>query len=74
MRRLVAGGLPNVPRVGGPAALDDTLLEILGSAPHLLGLRVRSVATETLISYTNTYFDLGGTNQASQDVLDAAQP
>jgi hypothetical protein len=67
---VVAGGLVNVPRVGGPGPLDNTLLDILGGAPHLLGLRVRSLAAETLISYANTWFDLGGTNQASQQVLD----
>ena len=70
-RQVIAGGLPNVPRVDGPGPLDDTLLEIMGSAPHLLGLRVRSVASETLVSYTGTFFGVDGTNQPSQDALDA---
>lgn len=39
-------GLTKVPRIGsGP--LDETLLEILGSAPQLIGLRVRSLLSET---------------------------
>ena len=47
-RPLVAGGVPNVPHVGDGAAVDDTLLEILGSAPHLLRLRVRSIGSESV--------------------------
>ncbi|MCU1428821.1 MAG: hypothetical protein JWL83_2821 [Actinomycetia bacterium] len=68
---IVGAGVANVPRIDGNDPLDDTLLEILGSAPNLLGLRVRSVATEALVSYTGFYFGLDGTNQASQQMLDA---
>ncbi|HEY7132693.1 MAG TPA: hypothetical protein VH440_10600, partial [Candidatus Limnocylindrales bacterium] len=45
-------GLANVPRVMGAPAIDKTILEILGSAAVQLGFRVRSVASETTMSFT----------------------
>lgn len=70
-RSLVAAGLANVAKVGTTDSLDQTLLDILGSSPHLLGVRVRSIGAEALINALQLMFgvDLGGTNQATQDQL-----
>ena len=67
---LVAAGLSNVPRVG-TGALDDALLEVLGSAPHSLGVRVRSIGSDGLLSAVQLLWNIdpGGTNQAAQDQM-----
>lgn len=46
IRAIWRASVPNVPQVG-QGALDDELLEILGSSPVLAGLQVRSVVTQT---------------------------
>ncbi len=46
-RRLWDAGIGNVPTVMSGAAIDDELLDVLGSAPQLLGLRVRSLMSES---------------------------
>ena len=68
---VAAAAWPAVPRVGDGAAVDDTLLEILGSAPHLLGLRVRSIGSESLVSNLGKIFgiDVSTTNQQAHDEL-----
>jgi hypothetical protein len=47
VRAIWRASLTNVPALGSGDPIDDTLLEILGSAPQLLGLRVRSIASES---------------------------
>jgi hypothetical protein len=39
--------LSGVPSIQSGAPLDDTLLEILGSAPQMIGLRVRSILSQS---------------------------
>ena len=70
-RPLVEGGLTNVSNVTSGARLDDTLLEVLGSAPHSVGMRVRSVGSDGLLSVLQLVFgfDPGGTNAATQDEM-----
>ncbi|MDP9328285.1 MAG: hypothetical protein M3P10_08760, partial [Actinomycetota bacterium] len=73
-RRIIAAGVLEVARVDGAGPIDETLLEILGSAPHLLGLRVRSIGSEALLSSLELLYgiDLGSTNQGAQDELTQA--
>jgi hypothetical protein len=69
-RSLMTASLANVPSVG-TGSLDDALLEALGSAPQLLGMRVRSVGSDGLFNVLQLVFgmDPGGTNQATQDQM-----
>ena len=70
IRTIWRASLPNVPRLG-QGALDDALLEILGSSPLLEGLRVRSIATQT---YCRTGVvaipDFSSDNGVAQELLD----
>jgi hypothetical protein len=70
-RAMVAGGLAKVASVTSGGPIDDTLLDVLGSAPHSLGIRVRSIGSDGLLSVLQLLFGLdpGGTNQAAQDEL-----
>lgn len=69
-RSLMTASLANVPSVG-TGALDDALLEALGSAPQMLGMRVRSIGSDGLFGVLQLVFgmDPGGTNQATQDQM-----
>ncbi len=67
---IVNAAVGNVSQVGGGAALDDTLLDILGSAPQELGLRVRSLTSKTLEAYAGPLLGITAHNYASQAVLD----
>jgi hypothetical protein len=69
-RSLMTAAVGNVPAIG-TGTLDQTLLEALGSAPHSIGMRVRSLGAEGLLrGLENMYsVDLGSTNQAAQDQL-----
>lgn len=70
-RPLWRGGLPDVPRLDGSSPLDETLLEILGSSAVMLGLRVRSVASETTMSFTGPLIgDASDENPIVQQQLD----
>ena len=46
-RAILRKSLGAVPKVG-EGALDDALLEVLGSGPQALGVRVRSIASKTM--------------------------
>jgi len=72
-RPLAAASVDAVPRVG-TGAIDDALIEILGSAPQLLSLRVRSLVSEALVSHLGNLYgiELVQSNQAAQDALAAA--
>lgn len=69
-RSLAAAGLTQVPSIG-TGDLDTTILEVLGSAPHNLGLRVRSVGADGLLNVIQLLWNIdpGGTNQAAQDQM-----
>ena len=69
-RSLMAAAAGNVPAVGN-GALDATLLETLGSAPHSIGMRVRSIGSDGLLNALQLMFgiDPGGTDQAAQDQM-----
>ncbi|MEA2220879.1 MAG: hypothetical protein QOJ35_3505 [Solirubrobacteraceae bacterium] len=61
-------GLEHVPAIGtGP--LDETLLEILGSAPQQLGLRVRSLLTRTSSRTASPLLGIDLSNERIQDLL-----
>lgn len=70
-RAPLAAGLGEVPHVGSGGALDDTLLDVLGSAPVSAGLRVRSIGSTASVSALGSLygFDVGASNQAAQDLL-----
>lgn len=69
-RSLMAAAVGKVPAVG-IGTLDETLLETLGSAPHSIGMRVRSIGSEGLLNALQLMFgiDPGGTDQAAQDQM-----
>jgi hypothetical protein len=69
IRGIWRASLDNVPRLGR-GALDETLLEILGSAPTLEGLRVRSVASKTFCSTAPYIEGLHEDNTILQEKLD----
>src|SRR5207248_5018837 len=60
-------GVPALER-GGP--LDDALLEILASAPQLLGLRVRSIASESMCIVVPPLIGLADVDTGLQQTLD----
>ena len=61
----------DVPRVGDGRPIDDTLLEILGSSPVSLGVRVRSVASESTQSLMLPYLPgITNDNARFQQLLD----
>ncbi len=70
-RAMVGAGVAGIAHVGSADPIDTTLLEILGSAPQLLGLRVRSLGSESLVSMFSQMYgiDLSTTNQTSQQQL-----
>ncbi len=68
IREIWRGGLGHVPTIGsGP--LDETLLEILGSAPQLLGLRVRSLLTRTSSRTISPLLGIDLSNERIQDLM-----
>ncbi len=70
LRPLWQSGLDATPRVHGDQALDETLLEVLGSAPQMLGLRVRSLASSSALSVLPALLGLGELDTAVQALLD----
>ena len=71
LRPLWLAGLTTTPRVQGDQALDDTLLEVLGSAPQLLGLRVRSVASASALTVLPGLLGLLDLDSEVQGLLDS---
>jgi hypothetical protein len=69
-RSLLRAAVANVPAVG-VGNLDDVMLEALGSAPHSIGMRVRSIGAQGLLDALQLMFGLdpGGTNQGTQDEM-----
>jgi hypothetical protein len=69
-RGLMSAAVANVPAVG-TGNLDDAVLGALGSAPHSIGMRVRSLGSDGLLNALQVMFgiDPGGTNQAAQDQM-----
>jgi hypothetical protein len=65
--RASADGVPALERGG---ALDETLVEILGSAPQLLGLRVRSIASESTCVVAPPLLGFGAVDTVLQQNLD----
>jgi hypothetical protein len=60
----------DVPRVGDGRPIDEMLLEVLGSSPISLGLRVRSVASETTYTLMQPFIPGVNENVAFQQILD----
>ena len=58
-RRIWSGGVDAVPALPRGGAVDDTLLQVLGLAPLSLGVRVRSIASETTCSVAPPLLGLG---------------
>jgi hypothetical protein len=65
--RASSAGVPALERGG---ALDDTLLEILGLAPQLLGLRVRSIASDSTTVVVPPLLGFGAVDTVLQQSLD----
>ncbi len=70
IRDIWHASLPNVPSLASVGSLDETLLEILGSAPQMLGLRVRSVASETVCEIAPPLLGVTGLDTGLQQALD----
>ena len=70
IRDIWHASLPNVPSLPSVGSLDETLLEILGSAPQMLGLRVRSVASETVCEIAPPLLGVTGLDTELQQALD----
>ncbi|MDQ6688610.1 MAG: hypothetical protein M3Z50_13610 [Actinomycetota bacterium] len=70
LRPLWRAGLAGAPRVHADQPLDDTLLEVLGSAPQLLGIRVRSLSSASAVSVLPALLGLGDLDTAIQGLLD----
>ncbi len=70
IRAIWSGGIDAVPALprGGP--VDETLLEVLGSAPLSLGLRVRSIASDTTCSVAPALLGMGEVDTNLQFLLD----
>lgn len=68
---LIDAGLAAVPSIGSGAALHTTLLEILGSTPHLAGIRVRSISSEAMGNAFEDLLDVPS-DQVNHDLLTEA--
>ena len=73
-RPIWTAGVENVPTVGGVGVtgpLDERLLEILGSSPQLLALRVRSIASEAACSIVPPLLGIFDEDTARQHLFDS---
>jgi hypothetical protein len=70
IRRIWSGGVDAVPVLSRGGPVDDTLLQLLGSAPLSLGLRVRSLMSETTCSVAPPLLGLGVVDSDVQRQLD----
>ncbi len=70
LRPLWQAGAALVPEIASATDVDAALLEILGSAPLLLGLRVRSIASETACLVVPQLLGIADDDAAVQRTLD----